>query len=119
VAEKPELLGKIMNHPVTFCRAANPHSGCYFLNNRQMEHWVKQPHFLDRDTSFVGPLESAATLGIMRTFKIYKPAPTNASFLEIQHFGTAFLNLIGNQVSISPSWDLSTSSTTSNLCSVK
>jgi hypothetical protein len=119
VAEKPKLLGKIMNQNITFCRAANPHSGCYFLNNRQMHHWVKQPHFLDRDTSFVGPLESAATLGIMRTFKIYKPAPTNASFLEIQHFGTAFLNLIGNQVSISPSWDLSASSTTSNLCSVK
>jgi hypothetical protein len=37
----------------------------------------------------------------MRTFKVYKSAPTNASFLEIQHFGTAFLNLIGNQVGIS------------------
>jgi hypothetical protein len=119
VNEKPKLQGKIMGMPILFRRALNPHAGCYFLNANQMTHWVNQPYFLDRDTSFVGPLESAATLGIMRTFKIYKPAPTNASFLEIQHFGTAFLNLIGNQVSISPSWDLSASSTTSNLCSVK
>jgi hypothetical protein len=113
VQEKPELLGKIMNNPVVFRRAPNPHSGCYFLNSRQMRQWVKQPYFLDRDTSFVGPLESAATLGIMCTFRIYKPAPTNASFLEIQHFGTAFLSLIGNQIGISSQCDFSFSTTTS------
>jgi hypothetical protein len=33
---------------------------------------------------------------------------TNASFLEIQHFGTAFLNLIGNQIGISSQCDFST-----------
>ncbi len=98
VQDKPELLGKIMNTPVVFRRALNPHSGCYFLNSRQMQHWAGQPDFLDRDTSFVGPLESAATLGIMRTFRIYKPPLTHASFLEIQHFGTAFLSLIGGSV---------------------
>lgn len=101
VQEQPQLLGKIMNTSVAFCRALNPHSGCYFLNTRQMYHWVKRPYFLNRDTSFIGPLESAATLGIMQTFKIYKPAFTHASFLEIQHFGTAFLSLIGNQVQLS------------------
>lgn len=98
VGEQTELNGKIMETPVPFRRALNPHSGCYFLNAGQMAHWAKQPYFLDRDTSFVGPLESAATLGIMRTFRIYKPAPPQAGFLEIQHFGTAFLGLIGGQV---------------------
>jgi hypothetical protein len=102
VQEQLELLGKIMNTSVVFRRALNPHSGCYFLNTRQMHHWVKQPYFLNRDTSFIGPLESAATLGIMQTFKIYKPV-THASFLEIQHFGTTFLSLIGNQVQLSDS----------------
>lgn len=101
VQEKPELMGKIMETPVPFRRALNPHSGCYFLNARQMEYWARQPYFLDRDTSFVGPLESAATLGVMRTFKIYKPAPPQAGFLEIQHFGTAYLSLIGGQVRLS------------------
>lgn len=89
-----------MNTPIVFRRALNPHSGCYFLNSRQMQHWIEQPYFLDRDTSFVGALESAATLGIMRAFKIYKPAPQHGNFLEIQHFGTAFLSLIGSQVSL-------------------
>lgn len=98
VGEQKELNGKIMETPVPFRRALNPHSGCYFLNAGQMAHWAGQPYFLDRDTSFVGPLESAATLGIMKTFRIYKPAPPQAAFLEIQHFGTAFLGLIGGQV---------------------
>jgi hypothetical protein len=57
-----------------------------------MAYWAAQPHFLDRDTGFIGPLESAATLGIMRTFRVYKPAVENASFLEIEHHGTAFIS---------------------------
>lgn len=100
VQEQPELMGKIMNMPITFRRALNPHSGCYFLNANQMFHWVNQPHFLDRDTSFVSPLESAATLGIMKTFQVYKTLPEQANFLEIQHYGTGFLSLIGKQVSL-------------------
>jgi len=89
-----ELESRHLGVPVRFGRALNPHSGCYFLNARQMESWVKQPYFLDRDVRFVGPLESAATLGIMRTFEVYKPARENAGFLELQHFGTAFLDKI-------------------------
>lgn len=98
--EHPQLTGKVMECPVVLKRPLNPHSGCYFLNGAQMDYWVNQPHFLDRDTRFIGPLESAATLGIMKTFRIYKPAPQNASFLEIQHFGTSFLSLIGKEVKI-------------------
>ena len=66
-----------------------------------MKHWASQPDFLDRDTSFIGPLESAATLGIMRNFKVYKPVSAYANFLEIQHFGSNFLKLIGNKVRLS------------------
>jgi hypothetical protein len=65
-----------------------------------MAQWANQTYFLDRDISFVGPLESAATLGIMKTFRIYKTSPEQASFLEIQHFGTGFLRLIGGQVGL-------------------
>ncbi|HEY9852992.1 MAG TPA: methyltransferase domain-containing protein [Leptolyngbyaceae cyanobacterium] len=90
LAEQPQLTGHIMGMPVAFHRATNPHAGSYFLNVRQMNHWAQQPYFLDRDTSFFGPLESAATLGIMRAFKVYKPASYNANFLEIEHFGTVW-----------------------------
>jgi hypothetical protein len=99
------LESKVMGTRVRFRRALNPHSGCYFLNARQMERWAKQPYFLDRDVRFVGPLESAATLGIMRTFRVFKPAAENAAFLEVQHFGTAFQGKIRHQAKASPSLD--------------
>jgi hypothetical protein len=101
VQDQPQLAGQVMEQQVMFYRALNPHSGCYFLNAEQMNHWVSKPYFLDGDTSFIGPLESAATLGIMRSFRVYKPANFNANFLEIQHFGSGFLSLIGNKVKLS------------------
>ncbi len=100
IREQPQLKGKIMEKVIAFHRTLNPHSGCYFLNDEQMAEWASKPYFLDRDTSFIGPLESAATLGVMQTFRLYKPAATDASFLEIQHFGTTFLSLIGNQIEL-------------------
>jgi hypothetical protein len=87
----PELRGTVLGMPLVLRRTLNPHSGCYFLTAEQMARWMRQHHFLDRSAAFVGPLESAATLGIMQTFRIYKPVRENASFLEIEHFGTAFL----------------------------
>jgi hypothetical protein len=87
--DQPLIKARIMGKQFNFYRPFNPHSGCFFLNQAQMQTWVEQPYFLDRDISFFSPLESAASLGIMKTFKIYKPAPRNASFLEIQHFGDA------------------------------
>lgn len=84
----------IMGREMIFQRTTNPHSGCYFLNANQMEEWSRKPYFLDGDTSFIGPLESAATLGIMKTFKVYKPTAANATFLEIQHFGDLFIRKI-------------------------
>ncbi|WP_354634663.1 calcium-binding protein [Planktothricoides raciborskii] len=98
IREQPQLTGTVMGNPVTFRRTGNPHAGCYFLNAQQMAYWAQQPYFADRDTSFIGPLESAATLGIMRTFKIYKPAPQNANFLEIQHFGNLWSQKILNLI---------------------
>lgn len=87
INEDPFLEYEVMGVRVVFLRTTNPHSGCYFLNAEQMDIWRTKPYFLRRDAEFIGPLESAATLGIMRTFKVYKPARECASFLEIQHFG--------------------------------
>ncbi len=94
VRQARRLVSTVLGERVVFRRASNPHSGCFFLNARQMEHWSEQSYFLDRDTGYVGPLESAATLGILRAFQVYKPAPECASFLEVEHFGTAFLDKI-------------------------
>jgi hypothetical protein len=94
VGEAPELEAEALGLRVVFRRTTNPHSGGFFLSAAQMAAWAAKPYFLDRDTSFVGPLESAATLGVMRTFRVYKPAAENAAFLELEHPGTGFLSLI-------------------------
>jgi hypothetical protein len=95
VSSSRELVGDVLGTRVVFRRTSNPHAGCFFLTAAQMEHWARQPYFLDRDTRFIGPLESAATLGVTRTFKIYKPGMENADFLEVQHCGDAYLQQFG------------------------
>jgi len=96
--DDPELAGDMLGRAVRFRRALNPHSGCFFLSAEQMGRWIAAPHFLDRDVRFIGPLESAASLGVMRSFRVYKPVMSNAAFLEIQHGSEGFLSLIGNGV---------------------
>ena len=91
VTDTPVLSGEVFGVPIKFQRVNNPHSGCFFLNARQMQHWSERPEFLNRDPSFAGPLESAATLGIMHFFRAYKPARENAGFLEVRHLDNRYL----------------------------
>lgn len=85
IAVRPKIVGSLMGSQLVFQRINNPHAGCFFLNARQMAAWKKQPYFLDRSSDFGGPLEAAATLGIMRCFNVYKPSRENADFLEVAH----------------------------------
>ncbi len=77
-------------YEVTFTRALNPHSGFFALSAKQLQHWVTQKHFMDMDCSFMSPLESAATLGILKTFSIFKSAVPNLNYLEIEHLDHKF-----------------------------
>ncbi|MCC5896464.1 MAG: calcium-binding protein [Phormidium sp. BM_Day4_Bin.17] len=88
-SDKQRLSAQFLGQLIDFNRARNPHSGCFFLNARQMNHWTQQPHFMNFSRRFIGGLETCATLGLMETFSVYKPAFENASFLEIQHCGNA------------------------------
>ncbi len=69
----------------------NPHAGCFFLTHSQLTSWTEQSWWQDGDTSYVSPLESAATLGLTKSFDIYKPAFSHAAWLELQHWGTSFI----------------------------
>ncbi|MGO9464674.1 MAG: calcium-binding protein [Isosphaeraceae bacterium] len=102
IAEIPELKGTCLGLELSFRRPLNPHAGCFFLTGDQLRAWGTRADFLDRDSRFIGPLESAATLGLMRAFRIYKPAPEVASFLEIEHAGTAFIGNLRHRASVSP-----------------
>ena len=79
--------------------ALNPHAGCFFLSRRQLQHWVDQPHWQDGDVTFISPLESAATLGLAKTFTVFKPCLSTAGWLEVQHHGTSFHSLINEPAS--------------------
>lgn len=91
VSDRPFLETEFPGGRIRFERWPNPHSGCFFLNARQMERWAAQAHFGDRDCSFAGPLESAASLGIIKTFRQYKPSPVNAGFFELEHLHPRYL----------------------------
>ncbi len=76
--------------PIQVARANNPHSGFYALCGEQMKYWVSQSHYCDFDCSFMGPLESAATLGIIKTFSVFKTVERNMKYFEIEHFDNSY-----------------------------
>ena len=94
----PSLAAPSPCGPIYFESPKNPHSGCFVLSGSQLKYWVSREHWLDQDASFISPLESAATLGIAKTFCLYKPAMAMGSWLELQHWGYSFHSLLGNVV---------------------
>ena len=83
-----EALGRTWH----FRRVSNPHSGCFFVDAGQMARLAADPAFGRFSDAFVGPLESAATLPILRNFAVYKPALANAAFLEMRHLDQRLLD---------------------------
>ena len=92
VSDRSGLRVRALGRELAFIRFENPHAGCFFLTDRQMRRWMEGPYFLDRSQTWVGPLESAASLGLMRAFRVYKPALGCANFLEIEHLDHRHLN---------------------------
>lgn len=78
-------------HRLRFQRASNPHAGCFVLNAAQLRQWQATPYLDERDVSFSSPLESAATLGLLKVFAVYKPALDDVPFYEVRHLGERYL----------------------------
>jgi len=90
-AGQPERLSATWHdHEQSFVLPDNPHVGGFFVSDAQLTHWMSTPWFYDRDTSFVGPLESAMSLSIGRAFDLYKPSAPDPFFLAIEHWGTRY-----------------------------
>jgi len=87
------LTGRVLGRTISFRRASNPHAGCWFLTQAQMKRFAAAAHFMDKQSTFIGPLESAATLSLLRSFPIYKPALDCADFLEIEHQDDRFMRV--------------------------
>ena len=91
VNDRRQLEAEAMGQKLKFERWPNPNWGGFCLSAKQMETWVSQPYFLDRDCSFAGSIESACNLGLIKTFRQYKPSPSCASFLEVEHLHPRYL----------------------------
>ena len=85
-----EHLGEI----IKFKQPTNTHSGCFFINKDQSSAYFEGKYWFREDASFHGPLESAATLGVMRQFQIVKPIMENGQFLTVEHVGRNFIGMI-------------------------
>ena len=90
----PPLTLSVLGRSFQFERAQNPYSGCFFLTGAQMAYWSKQPWFSDGDTAYRDAKISGASLGLMKTFALYRPGVGNPSFLEVQHTSTPFIDQI-------------------------
>jgi hypothetical protein len=83
-----------LGRAIRFRQPLNTHSGCFFLNKNQASTYFNSPHWQEEDVSFHSPLESAATLGVMKQFQIMKPALDNGQFLTVEHAGRNFMGLL-------------------------
>ena len=96
--DRPVLMLRGMGSSFFFQRPTNPHCGAHFLKKEQLLRWMKDSEFGVAKADFIGPLESAATLGVMKNFRIYKPGVENPDFLEVRHAGTAYFSLLGGRI---------------------
>ena len=60
------------------------------------------PAFLDGDVSYLSPLDSAATLSVMKTFHVYKPVLDQAWFLEVEHASPRWIAAAQRQTRLIP-----------------
>ena len=91
ISVRPRVAAEAFGRPVGFERTANPHAGCFFLDARQLARVAASPLWGMPTAEFIGPLELAATLMIMRNFEVYKPMVGQAAFFEVRHLGRRYL----------------------------
>jgi hypothetical protein len=85
ITDQPRLEMPFLDDVIAFERTSYPSAGCFFLNDAQLGAWSESRHFLDGDVSYLSPLDSAVTLSVMKTFRVYKPVLDQAWFLEVLH----------------------------------
>lgn len=82
----PSLRFVALGRPITIERSTQPHAGCWFLNETQARLFVESDYFGWRgQLLWNSPLDTAATWGIARVFKVYKTALDSLDFFEVEH----------------------------------
>ena len=80
--------GRFREREVVFDQTDNPHSGLFCISGTQ----ARQLATLEQPTDgFVSPLETAATLTVLRHYMVLKPSWNDRDFLWIEHGHPSFL----------------------------
>ena len=84
--DSAKLTVNILGRSYTIERTTQPHAGCWFLNNEQLDRFVNSGKFgWCGELLWGSPLDTAATWGISHTFAVYKTALDSLDFFELQH----------------------------------
>jgi len=85
--KKHAAQGKFNGKEVIFDQTDNPHSGLFCISGKQAAELatLEQPV-----NGFVSPLETAATLTVLRQYAVLKPSWSNRDFLWIEHGHPSF-----------------------------
>jgi hypothetical protein len=90
----PETLTGTWNGKTqTFRLPENPHSAFFAVTDDQLKVWMRSSFFYDRDASWIGPIESAATFAPSKVFALYHASAPDPWFLAIEHFGAHYATL--------------------------
>ena len=81
-----ELETTYLGRPLRFVKATNPHSAGFFLSAAQYDRMSGREGYGEATNRFVSPLESAASWDLVCSFRVYRPALSQASFLEMETF---------------------------------
>jgi hypothetical protein len=76
---------------INFDITENPHSGLFVITNKQRRFLSSQELPVD---GFISPLETAATLTVLKYFKIWKPSLNDHNFLTVEHGHPSFTSFM-------------------------
>jgi hypothetical protein len=91
--QAPSVRVEALGRAWTFMPARHPHAGCFFLDQSRAALFSQSPYCGEPKEVWITPPDTAATLALMRTFRIFKAAPDSLPFLEVRHLRPA---MIGN-----------------------
>lgn len=84
---------RFMGQLLRFVRPSNPHAGMFLVSRAQLDALALDAAFGRPSAEFVGLLESAATLAVMRALVPYKPSAPFAKFFSVRHLGARFAGM--------------------------
>lgn len=89
--EGPSVPLDMLGRRWTLEPARHPHAGCFFLDRRRAEMFVGSAYCGQAKETWITPPDTAATLALIHTFRIYKPALDSLPFLEVRHLRPAMI----------------------------